>query len=89
MARPEHCSTVHGEYAIYANNDYLRVRGNKHPLIVVIDALDKELEKAGWERTAAYGRFVLCSKKDLSPAELTNRDAIRVKSYSHIQLLPR
>jgi hypothetical protein len=57
--------------------------------VIVIDALDKRLEKAGWEQTAAYGQFVLCSEQAASPAALTSRDSARVKSYSHIQLLPR
>ena len=88
-ARQEHCSTVRGRYAIYANNDYLSVDGSKDHLAVVIDALDKTLEKAGWERTAAEGNFVVCSDKSINPQQLTRHDTVRVKSYSHIRLVRR
>ena len=87
LARPEHCSTVHGRYAIYANNDYLSVDGSRSQLIVVIDVLDKKLQKAGWERTIAEGNFVVCSHRSVNPQRLTRHDAVHVKSYSHIRFV--
>jgi hypothetical protein len=86
-AHAEHCSTVRGRYAIYANNDYLLVSGSKHHVVVVIDALDEKLEKAGWERMAAYGNFVVCSEKSVNPSQLTSHDAVRVKSFSNIHFV--
>ena len=88
-AQAEHCSTAHGRYGIYANNDYLSVDGSKNHLVVVVDALDKNLEKAGWERTAAEGDFVICSERSINPRQLTRQDAVRVKSYSHIRFVGR
>lgn len=89
FAQSEHCSTVRGRYAIYANNDYLEVRGSTNQLIVVIDALDEKLQKAGWERTAAYGDFLVCSKRPVNASQLTRQDAVRVKGYSHIRFVRR
>jgi hypothetical protein len=88
-AQDEHCSTVYGRYAIYANNDFLWVKGSKHSLVVVIDDLDKQLEKMGWEQTAAFGDFVLCSDRAVDPVRLTIQDRVRVKSYSNVRLLRR
>lgn len=88
-ANGEHCSTVQGRYAIYANNDFLTVKGSKHLLGVVIDTLDKRLERMGWEQTAAYGDFVLCSDRAANPARLSVRDRVRVKSYSNVRFLRR
>jgi hypothetical protein len=88
-ARSEHCAAVHGRYAIYANNDYLWVTGSKHRLVVVIDALDKRLQELGWEQTAAYGKFVICSDRAVDPLRLTNQDEVRVKSYSAVRFVRR
>jgi hypothetical protein len=85
----ERCSTVHARYAVSVENDYLQVRGSNHHLVVVIAALDKALEARGWERTAAWGDFVVCSKGPVDPLQLSNRDAVRVKTYSHIRFVRR
>ncbi|HEX6784382.1 MAG TPA: hypothetical protein VF098_06990 [Sphingomicrobium sp.] len=63
--------------------------GSRDHLVVVIDALDKALEKAGWDRTAADGNFVICSVRSIHPQQLTHHDAVRVKSYSHTRFVGR
>jgi hypothetical protein len=87
FARTEHCSTVSGRYGIYANGDRLHVHGSRHLLVVVINALDERLGKAGWETADAFGKFTICYGKALTPLELTNRDAVRVRSYSNIRIV--
>lgn len=79
-----HCHQVHAHYAIYANRDGLRVLGSKHVLDVAIDALDKELEARGWEKTVAYGDFTVCSERPINPRKLSIRDTVRVTEYSHV-----
>ena len=82
----EHCSTINGKYSIYANGDRLRVAGSSHLLVVVIDALDKRLEQVGWETADAFGKFTICYSRDVAPRQLTNRDEVRVVSYSGVRI---
>jgi len=87
VAHAEHCSTVVAEYSVYANGDRLRVIGSSHLLSVVVDPLDKRLEKAGWEHAVAYGKFVICSARAVSPKKLTIHDQVRVKDFSRIRIV--
>lgn len=84
-----HCTTVHGRYAIYANGDRLWISGSKHFLSVGNDKLDQELEERGWENTAAYGNFTICSLSQSDPKHLTIRDNVSLRGYSHLRFQHR
>ena len=88
-AQPAECRVVHGRYAIYVNNDALRVSGSKHLLIVAVSELDKELQTRGWEDTVVYGDFTLCSTHLGDPKKLTIRDRVEVMGYTHLVYRPR
>lgn len=94
-ARSEHCSKVRARYRIYANGDYLWIKGSKHELNFVIDALDRELMKFDhsqeWD---AWGNFVLCTDRAIDPLQLSSAsDAVwvkvRLKNYSGIRFVQR
>lgn len=93
MARVEHCSKVRARYRIYADGDYLWIKGSKHELNNVIDSLDRDLMKFDnsqeWD---AWGDFVICTDRAVNPIELSSAaDAVwvkyRVKSYSNVRFI--
>jgi len=87
--KTEQCRVVHGRYRIYANHDLLWIAGSKHLLEVVIDELDSELTKRGWEKTSAYGDFKLCVDKIINPQALTISNSVRVAEFSNIRFVTR
>jgi len=80
----DHCQTVRARYEIYANGDRLWVIGSKHLLSVVVDPLDTELQKRGWENTVAFGNFTICFDRRTDPRNLNVRDRVVVTSYGDI-----
>jgi len=82
-SRPKQCATIHGRYAIYADGDRLWIVGSKHLLEIVIDDLDKQLEKRGWENTVVSGDFEVCATNMRDPKELTIRDDVTLKGYTN------
>lgn len=87
-AQARECRLVHARYAINANRDSLWVIGSKHLLEVSIDALDKELERRGWERTVVFGDFTICAERISDPRQLAVRDRVDVTGYSHLEYWP-
>lgn len=83
------CTTVSGTYAIYVNNDFLHVDRSHHLIEVGSDALDKELEKRGWQDVVAKGQFTICSQRATSPLNWTVRDRVDLVSYRNISFVPR
>ena len=85
----KNCVTVSGAYAIYANNDFLRIDHSRHLIEVVSDALDKELDKHGWQDVAARGRFTLCSQHATNPLNWTVSDQVDLIAFKDIHYVGR
>jgi len=83
------CATVNATYAIYANNDFLRIDRSRHLVEVVSDALDKELDERGWHNVAARGRFTLCSQRMTNPLNWNVRDRVDLVTYRNIHFVAR
>jgi hypothetical protein len=82
-----YCSSVTGRYAIYANNDFLRIDGSRHLLVTVSDELDHKLEHLGWEDHAAVGMFRICYARDVNPSRLTREDRVEIAGFSGMKFV--
>lgn len=85
----QRCERVTATYAIFTNDDALRIAGSKHYLIANSDDLDTRLEAVGWEQHAVIGQFLLCGPRLRAVKDWSIRDSIRLESFTATKIVKR